>query len=236
MKHLAAIIGTLIALMVTRLVAQEHKSATPAGTTVTDIDGNVYKTVTIGNQVWMAENLRTTRYRNGDLIGTTHPATLDISSESAPKYQWAYAGNESNVATYGRLYTWFAVTDSRAIAPTGWHVPTDAEWTTLADFLGGKSMAQGKLKEAGTSHWNNPNTDATNESSFTALPCGNRWVNGSFLGLGDFTHWWTDTEHDAERAWRRILVKDAPADNFRGYADKKIGWLVRCVRDTPAAF
>ena len=95
--------------------------------TVTDIDGNVYHTVTIGTQVWMVENLKTTKYRNGVAIGTTTPATLSILSESLPtKYQWAYGGNESNVAIYGRLYTWYTVTDSRNIAPTGWHVSTDA--------------------------------------------------------------------------------------------------------------
>src|SRR5688500_14669040 len=121
---------------------------TPA--TVTDIEGNVYHTVTIGTQVWMAENLKTTKYRNGDLIGTTIPATLDISSESAPKYQWAYNGEESIVATYGRLYTWYAVTDSRNVCPTGWHVPSDAEWTTLTTYLGGESVAGDKLKENGT--------------------------------------------------------------------------------------
>jgi uncharacterized protein (TIGR02145 family) len=224
-----------LALLAADLSAQETENATPGGAAVTDIDGNVYKTVTIGNQVWMAEDLRTTHYRNGDVIGTTSPATLDISSESAPRYQWAYAGDENNVVTYGRLYTWFAATDSRNIAPTVWHVPTDAEWTTLANFLGGKNAAQGKLKEAGTIHWNGPNTDATNESGFTAIPGGNRWDKGKFIGLGDFAHWWTATEHDAERAWRRILVKGAPADNFEDYANKKIGWLVRCVRDTPAS-
>jgi uncharacterized protein (TIGR02145 family) len=234
MKNGPAIISALIALLATGLAAQENESATPIGATVTDIDGNVYKTVAIGNQVWMAEDLKTTRYRNGDLIGTTSPATLDISSESSPKYQWAYAGDDSNVANYGRLYTWYAATDCRNIAPTGWHVPTDAEWTTLVNFLGGKSVAQGKLKEAGTTHWNSPNTDATNESGFTAIPGGNRWNNGRFLGIGDFTHWWTATGHDAEFAWRRILVKGAPADNFRGWADKKIGWFVRCIKDAPA--
>jgi len=95
--------------------------------TITDIEGNVYNLVAIGTQTWMKENLKTTRYRNGDLIGTTTPATLDISGESTPKYQWAYAGNESNVITYGRLYSWHAVADSRNVCPTGWHVPTDVE-------------------------------------------------------------------------------------------------------------
>ena len=231
-----AVTGVVIALLATGLAAQEGRStATSPVTTVTDIDGNVYGTVTIGDQVWMAQDLRTTRYRNGDPIGTTTPARLDISGENAPKHQWAYAGDEGNVSTYGRLYTWYAATDSRAIAPAGWHVPTDAEWTALSDFLGGNSAAQGKLKEAGTTHWNGPNADAGNESGFGALPGGNRWPDGRFLGIGDFSHWWTATEHDDKYAWRRILVKDAPAENFRGSADKKIGWLVRCVRDAPVS-
>lgn len=225
--------GCLVAALTIGLVAQEKTGATPAGLTVTDIDGNVYKTVTIGLQVWLAEDLRTTRYRNGDPIGTTNPATQSIREETAPKYQWAYAGDESNVATYGRLYTWFAVTDSRNLAPEGWHVPTDAEWTILVKFLGGNKAAQGKLKEAGTNHWKSPNADATNASGFTALPGGNRWDYGRFLGLGEFTHWWTATEYDAERACR-VMLKDTPVPNFRGCADKKLGWLVRCIRDTPA--
>lgn len=204
------------------------------GPSVTDIDGNVYKSVIIGKQVWLAEDLRTTRYRNGDLIGTTSPAALDISRESAPKYQWAYGGDESKVATYGRLYTWFAATDSRKLAPAGWHVATEAEWATLISFLGGEKAAQGKLKEAGTTHWNSPNADATNESGFTARPGGNRFSPDGFLGLGEYTHWWTATAYDAQYAWRRTLWKNAPMDTTGGYADKKTGWLVRCVRDTPA--
>lgn len=201
---------------------------------LTDIDGNVYRTVTIGTQVWMAEDLRTTRYWNGDLIGTTEPATKSVREEAAPKYQWPYAGDEANAATYGRLYTWFAVFDARHLAPAGWHVPTDAEWTVLVKFLGGNKAAQARLKEAGTNHWKEPNAGATNESGFTALPGGNRWDTGRFLGLGEFTHWWTATEHDSERAYRVMLKKDGPVPNFRGYADKKLGWLVRCVRDQPA--
>lgn len=102
---------------------------------VKDIDGNAYRTITIGTQVWMAENLKTTRYRNGDLIETTTPATLDIEGERTPEYQWAYDGNESNVATYGRLYTWYVATDSRNVCPTGWHVPSDDEWIVLTDYL-----------------------------------------------------------------------------------------------------
>ena len=135
---------------------------------VTDIDGNVYNTVTKGTQEWMAENLKTTKYDNGDLIATT---LADITLEVNPKYQWAYDNDEANVATYGRLYTWDAITDGRSVCPTGWHVPTDADFTTLTTFLGGESVAGGKLKESGFTHWLNPNTGATNESG-TDSPSG----------------------------------------------------------------
>ncbi len=110
----------------------------------------IFNAIIIGTQVWLQENLKTTRYNNGDLIGTTTPATFDIRPESTPKYQWAYEGNESKADTFGRLYTWYAVTDSRGICPIGWHVPADAEWTTLTDFLGGTSVAGGKMKTTGT--------------------------------------------------------------------------------------
>ncbi|MFZ3064200.1 MAG: fibrobacter succinogenes major paralogous domain-containing protein, partial [Nitrospirota bacterium] len=133
-------------------------------TTVTDIDGNVYNTVTIGAQVWMKENLKATKYRNSEDIPTT---IADISGETSPKYQWAYGGNINNAAVYGRLYTWYAATDSRGLCPTGWHVPTNAEWTTLTDYLG--TDPGGKMKEAGTAHWTTPNTGADNSSGFTAL-------------------------------------------------------------------
>ena len=119
---------------------------------VKDIDGNVYRTINIGTQVWMAENLKTTRYCNGDLIGTTTPATLDIESESAPEYQWAYDGNESNVTTYGRLYTWYVANDSRNVCSAGWHIPSDAEWTDLTEFTalpGGARLEDGCFYDIG---------------------------------------------------------------------------------------
>ena len=137
---------------------------------VTDVDGNIYGKVIIGTQIWLTENLKTTKYRNGDLIGTTTPAELNIYDEVTPKYQWAYNGNEDKVATYGRLYTWYVITDTRNICPTGWHVPSDAEWLTLENYLGGYAIAGGKLKEIGTTHWVTPNYMATNETGFTALP------------------------------------------------------------------
>jgi uncharacterized protein (TIGR02145 family) len=166
------------------------------GPNVTDIDGNKYTSVKIGSQVWMVENLRTTKYRNGDLIGTTTPATLDLRSENAPRYQWAYDGNENNVPAYGRLYSWHAVSDSRDLAPIGWHVASKADWAKLVDYLDGQVISGGKLKEAGATHWINPNTGATNESGFYGLPSGIRLESGPFINIGFVTYWWALDESE----------------------------------------
>jgi uncharacterized protein (TIGR02145 family) len=198
--------------------------------TVTDVDGNTYPTIGIGNQIWMASNLKTTKYRSGVLIGTTNPATQDISAESTPKYQWAYGGNENNAAVYGRLYSWYAVTDTRNVCPVGWHIPTDAEWTTLTNFLGGESSAGNKLKEAGTSHWTIPNTSATNSSGFTALPGGNRDGTGTFSFNGANGGWWSSTENNTTFSWFRFLFYDSGLVS-RGYFNKSFGFSVRCIKD-----
>ena len=110
---------------------------------VKDIDGNVYKTVTIGKQVWMSANLKTTKYSNGDLIGTTSLPSDDISNEATPKYQWAYDGEENNISLYGRLYTLFAVTDLRNVCPVGWHIPSRVEVKTLREYLENKKHGLG---------------------------------------------------------------------------------------------
>jgi uncharacterized protein (TIGR02145 family) len=200
---------------------------------MTDQDGNVYTSVTIGTQVWMVENLKTSKYRNGDLIGTTTPATLDITAEATPKYQWAYDDNENNVATYGRLYTWFAVTDSRNVCPAGWHVPTDKEWTTLASFLGGANVAGGKLKETGTIHWLTPNEGATNETGFTALAGGVRVPEGSFFNIDFRGFWWSSTkcsECPISNAWCRWMQHNL-SDLVLVYERKELGFSVRCIKD-----
>jgi uncharacterized protein (TIGR02145 family) len=200
-----------------------------SGGTITDIDGNVYHTVTIGTQTWMKENLKVTHYCNGDLIGTT---TLNISSESAPKYQWAYEGNEGTVATYDRLYTWYAVTDSRNVCPISWHIPTDAEWTVLTEYLGGNSVAGGKLKETGITHWQSPNIGATNESDFTALPGGYRFIDGTFSNINSWGFWWSATIgiNANLEAWGWFLVYEASTVG-KGSDGKNVGFSVRCVRD-----
>ncbi len=217
--------GTISGANVTNIAV-----ACSAQSTVTDIDGNVYNTVTIGTQVWMRENLKVTKYRNSESIGTTTPATLDISGEASPKYQWAYDGNESNVATYGRLYTWYAATDSRGLCPTGWHLPTDAEWTTLTDYLGGASVAGGKMKEAGTAYWNSPNAGADNSSGFTALPGGLRGDNGAFGNILRVGVWWSSTELFAPYAWDRDM---SYGDGMvsRNANPEAAGFSVRCVKD-----
>jgi uncharacterized protein (TIGR02145 family) len=196
--------------------------------TVTDIDGNVYQTVTIGTQVWMAENLKVTHYRNGDPIPhVTDGGTWSGLSTGA---YCNYNNDEGNVATYGRLYNWYAVDDSRNIAPAGWHMPTDAEWQILVDYLGGEAVAGGKLKEAGTAHWYCPNTGATNESGFTALPGGCRDYYGNFGFMGFDAGIWSSTEYDSNHAWYRYLDF-----NYSGVSrdddSKQFGFSVRCVRD-----
>jgi uncharacterized protein (TIGR02145 family) len=195
-----------------------------------DADSNNYTTVTIGTQTWMAENLKVTKYRNGDLISTTSPANKDISAESTPKYQWAYNGNETNVAKYGRLYTWYAVSDTGNIAPVGWHVATDVEWTTLTTYLGGEAVAGGKLKETGTLNWTIPNSFATNETGFFALPGGYRNADGAFFSLSDFGTWWSATQGDTISALYRFMYYNNSTVSRSG--DKMAnGFSVRCVRD-----
>jgi uncharacterized protein (TIGR02145 family) len=200
--------------------------------TVTDVDGNVYHTIAIGTQIWMVENLKTSRYRNGDLIGTTNPVTLDIQSESTPKYQWSYDGNENNATTYGKLYTWNAINDNRKLTPAGWHIPNNEEWTILMHFLG-ETVAGGKLKETGSVHWLSPNTGATNETGFMALPCGYRSVSGNFGNLGNFGYWWSADEYypNPNFAWIWYLNNENSSLN-NSPSSKGTGFSVRCIQDS----
>jgi uncharacterized protein (TIGR02145 family) len=197
--------------------------------TVTDIDGNVYHTVKLGSQVWMVENLKVTRYQNGDLL----PNVADTT-------QWchlpagvycSYNNDAKNASVYGHLYNWFAVTDSRNIAPKGWHVPSYKEIEMLVAFLGGDTIAAAKLKETGTAHWLQPNMGATNESGFTALPGGYRFNHeGTFHTLGSNGYWWTTTQSIELYAWsKRIFWYFAHADYDHDL--KTLGFSVRCVKD-----
>lgn len=197
--------------------------------TVTDIDGNVYNTVTIGSQVWLKENLKVTHYRNGDTI----PNVVDNTawSELTTGAYCNYGNNAGNSTEYGRLYNWFAVNDSRIISPVGWHIATDAEWTILTDFLDGEDVAGGKLKEMGTVHWASPNVGATNEVDFTALPGGYRANNEIYLGIHNIGSWWSASQSSSSEAWARGIFSDAINVDRGGYYEKKMGFSVRCVMD-----
>ena len=220
------IIKILVFILIIILIQSCKKEA---DNTIRDIDGNVYTSVTIGTQVWMVENLKTTKYSNGDLIGTTIPATLDISAQATPKYQWAYDGDEINAATYGRLYTGYAVTDTRNVCPIGWHVPTVAEWTILINYLGGVSIAGSKLKESGNVHWTSPNTDATNESGFTALPGGNKYWSGGFNNILFEGSWWSSTLYNAR--YLNAGDNQIGGANEGDYSGPSSGCSVRCLKD-----
>jgi uncharacterized protein (TIGR02145 family) len=204
-------------------------------------DGRIYKTVKIGNQEWMAENLAYLPSVN----------QVGDGSENVPGsyyYVYGYNGNDVNAAkaianydTYGVLYNWTAAMAStsssianpsgvQGVCPTGWHLPSDAEWTSLTTYLGGESVAGGKLKEIGTTHWISPNTSATNETGFTALPGGIRYDNGTFAHIGEYGFWWSTTEDGAAGAWCRDMYHGI-SDLSKNYFGKEVGLSVRCVKD-----
>lgn len=195
---------------------------------VTDIDGNVYPTVKIGTQWWMAENLKVTHYRNGDAVphveGNAEWMTLGTGAYCV------YDNANKKVGIYGHLFNWHAVEDNRNIAPSGWHVPNDTEWQTLIEYLGGVAVAGGKMKETGIEHWDSPNTGATNESGFTALPSGYRVLDGHFYDMGSNVHLWLATEHSTTRA-RDNSLHYGSAGVARNDNDKRYGFSVRCVKD-----
>jgi uncharacterized protein (TIGR02145 family) len=179
--------------------------------TVTDIEGNVYKTIIIGTQTWMAENLKTTKYNDGNII----PNVIDnnVWTElTTGAYCWYNNDPSKYKATYGAFYNWYTVADSRKVCPVGWHVPSDAEWTVLTNYLGGESIAGGKMKEVGLTHWNSQNIGATNQSGFTGLPSGYRYHwDGTFHSLGSYGNFWIGAQADDSNAWYRNL--------YYGYAD-----------------
>ncbi|MEI7725232.1 MAG: fibrobacter succinogenes major paralogous domain-containing protein [Bacteroidota bacterium] len=199
---------------------------------VIDIDGNAYPTVKIGNQEWMARNLRTTHFRNGDAIPeVTENAAWNALSTAA--YCW-YDNDYANYSLiYGALYNFYAVKDGRNLCPVGWHISTDAEWTTLISYLGGETIAGGKLKA--DLLWNSPNTSAINSVSFSAFPGGYRYQYElsplSFLGIGQAGAWWTSAEDIPNySAWVRGMdYNSGAATHFNKY--DVYGYSVRCVRD-----
>jgi len=203
----------------------------------------LYPVVKIGNQLWMAENLKVTNYHNGEAIPNVTDSTEWLSINTGA--HCIYGNDSSLVTTYGRLYNWYAVDDNRDIAPEGWHVPTDEEWQELEMYLGmSQSEASsdqwrgtdegGKLKETGTAHWGSPNTGATNETGFTALPIGGRTgstiENGKFLYKSRLASFWSSSESSVSSAWYRDLSY-RHSDVFRNDITRRNGFSVRCVMD-----
>ncbi len=207
--------------------------------TISDIDGNIYRIVTIGNQVWMAENIRVTHYRNGEPI--LHFTADSVWATSTAGAYCSYSNDSTNASTFGLLYNWYAVNDSNNIAPAGWHVPTDEEWKELEMYLGMNqteannignrgSDEGGKLKEADTIHWDFPNLGATNSSGFTALPGGYRFYYGLFENKGRVGGFWLANAYNSDNAWSRFLGFDY-SQVFRQYYPKRYGFSVRCIKD-----
>ena len=221
----------------------------PCGTTISDIDGNYYNTVLIGTQCWTKENLRVRRYNNGTAIqfdatggsGGSSSSWQNLTIGAHTIYAHDSVATPSNLTKYGYLYNWYAAkgiyttgtilsNDTLNICPSGWHVPTDAEWTTLTDELGGESVAGGMMKSRGTSYWNSPNTGATNESGFSALPGGFRIDTGDFNNVKLHAYFWSSSEAGSNDAWSRYLSSNDGSVN-RILIDKSVGVSVRCIRD-----
>lgn len=191
---------------------------------LTDIDGNIYKTIKIGTQTWMAENLKVTHYRNGDPIPNVTSDTVWGNIYTGAYCN--YLNNVSNDMIYGKLYNYFTTNN---LCPVGWHIPNDDDWNILINYLGGDSIAGIKLKESTSTHWNNPNSGATNESGFTALPGG---INGYgvFSNLGDYGYWWSTKDYMIFGTSYRALTNDS-CNVESSFCHKTNGLSVRCIKD-----
>lgn len=200
--------------------------------TISDIDGNTYRTIGIGNQEWMAEDLKTSRYSNGDIIpNITNNAQWAAQTQGA----WCYYDNDAQFACpNGKLYNWYVTIDERNVCPTGWHVPSDAEWTVLTDYLAGLNAAGGKMKSL--TGWWSPNVAATNESGFSGLANGARYdaaLGSGFLNYGSHGLWWSTTEDLSNGnvgAWFRQLRRDVGSVDRNNYY-RECGFSIRCLRD-----
>lgn len=215
----------------------------PLTGTVTDKDGNTYSTVQIGSQIWMAENLRTTKFNDNTAIPNITDNELWFFGYTAPAYCW-YDNSEYNKTPYGALYNWQTINTGK-LAPEGWHVATKDDWEQLVDYLGGATVAAAKLMETGPVHWPSPNADATNETGFTALAAGYRYTHGGddvfdinydgkFHSIGFATSWWTATEdlnpYSSNIAWAVAWEWDWHGVNIDS-GPQGTGLSVRCVKD-----
>jgi uncharacterized protein (TIGR02145 family) len=206
---------------------------------LTDYDGNTYKTVQIGDQVWMAENLRTTHYSDGEAITLVEKSSNWVKMTVEDRAYCYFENSINNGAIYGLLYTWAAAmkgeknkpNNVQGVCPKGWHLPQNSEWSELAEFLGGEYLAGGKMKEAGTTHWNSPNKEASNESGFTGLPGGSRYSYGDFIEAGSIGYFWsTSVSDDSVQVIYRSLYYTS-GQLYQGTHHMTYGFCVRCVKD-----
>jgi uncharacterized protein (TIGR02145 family) len=194
---------------------------------MTDQEGNEYKTIQIGDQEWMAENLKTTIYRNGDVISTDLSASAWSSTSSGA---WSYYSDAPSFnCPFGKLYNWYAVNDGRGLCPVGWHVPTEEEYNFLFNYLGGSLMAFNALRSVSTAYWSGSNSLSTNSSGYSALGAGFRWSNGEYMDYQDWGLYWTSTSLNDE-AFLQMLTS-LPASILSDYRDKNVGSSVRCIRN-----
>jgi len=198
-----------------------------SGQSVKDTDGNIYGTVDIGKQIWMAENLKTTKYNDG----TSIPLISDNKTWSKLKtggFCW-FNNDEENKEDFGALYNWYAV-DSKKLCPVGWHVPSELEVESLITFLGDQNIAGNRLKEASTEHWMTSLTIVTNEFQFSALPGGFRLYSGSFSELRQYGVWWTSTGYQSSQAWNMGLYFNS-SKLYNGHDITQAGFSVRCIKN-----
>ncbi len=202
------------------------------GSVISDIDGNSYKTVIIGSQQWMSENLKSSKYNDGTVISNVKVDSLwsELSSGA-----WCYYSNNSiNNDKYGKLYNWFVVSSesngNKNVCPTGWHIPRRSEWADLIDYLGGEKVAGGKLKEIGIEDWIGPNVDASNSSLFSGLPGGYRDLSGESQALGNVGFWWST--YDLSSYGSSFALSFGSAKTFEENLGKKYGFSIRCLKDT----
>lgn len=232
--------NTVVSIPVADIVSITFSGApaVASGATVTDIDGNVYATVTIGSQVWMADNLRTTRYRNGQPIEYPGPDRPAWAANRSGAYAWYNDDERVFKQPYGAVYNWYAVSNSKGLCPAGWHVPSQSEWQLLQEAAGGSRVAGGKLKSGRTApelhpRWDAPNTSATNETGFSAVPSGSRHFGGTYADLGQRAAFWsaTPTGTAADSPVYDWGIRSNSGQIGSGFTSRNTGHAVRCVRD-----
>lgn len=219
------------------IVIDGNKPTSGYGPNFKDIEGTIYKSVYIGNQLWQAENLQTTKFNDGTPIPIVESQSnwfKNFSNSTTIPMACFYNNDFSSKQQNGTLYNWYVI-DSLSnghlnICPQGWHVPTDNDWKILEEYLGGKERAGGKMKEVGSFNWVNPNTSATNESLFSALPSGYRFYNGHYTYKGNYGFYWSSTENGKSNAYFRYLYNES-ARIIKNSIYKSNGFSIRCIKD-----